>query len=83
MLRAAASWQALPAHLVEEAVGLGVEAAGVQGEDAVGAAGEVSVLDQRDVLSAAEGDGDVGAEGGQGLKGKKGRARRSARRGAL
>ena len=39
-------------HLVKQAVGLGVEATRVQRKDAVGAAGQVSVLNQRDVLGA-------------------------------
>jgi hypothetical protein len=55
-------------HRVKQAVGLRVEAAGVQGEDAVGAAGQVGVLDEGDVFRAGEGDGDVGAKGGEGLR---------------
>jgi hypothetical protein len=52
---------------VKQAVGFGVEAARVQGEDAVGPAGQVGVLDQGDVFRAGEGDGDVGPESGEGL----------------
>ena len=48
--------------VVEELVRLGVQPTGVEGEDAKGAAGELGVLDQRDVLGAGEGDGEAVAE---------------------
>jgi len=61
-------------YRIKQAVGLRVEAARVQGEDAVRAARQVDVLNQGDVFRAGEGDGDVGAEGGEGLEvGREGR----------
>ena len=52
-------------HGVKELIGFGVETAGVQGEDAVRAAGEVGVFDESNVFSTGEGDADVAAECGQ------------------
>ena len=37
-------------------------------EDAVGAAGEVGILDERNILGTGKGDADVAAKGGQGLR---------------
>jgi hypothetical protein len=52
---------------VEELVGFGVEAAGVQGKDSVRATREVGVLDKGNVFSAGKGDADGVAKGGQSL----------------
>eukprot|EP00982_Pelagococcus_subviridis_P001204 9670-Pelagococcus_subviridis.AAC.3 len=49
-------------HVVEELVRLRVQPTRVQGEDAEGSARERRVLDQRDVLRAAERDGERVAE---------------------
>ena len=52
---------------VEQLIRLGVQPPGVQGEDAIRAPGQVSVLDQGHVLGTTECDGYISFERGQGV----------------